>query len=196
MNKLTKQLIGAGAGLSLLASSVMPVFAVKPSELDGDADTKIGQTITAGVLSMKAPADTTLTAEEVSSGEQTATGQAANLLVDDARGNKPSQRAGWALTVSSSDFSDGDATEESVIDVTNFTVTPSGLGTAAGTDSDGVSLGTGGVAFTSTSNQVNVATAVTGEGEGRYDMDLDLSLVLPENQEVAVYEATMTFTIS
>ena len=206
MNKLTKQLIGAGAGLSLLASSVMPVFAVALGDKTGQT-TLVNQGVNAGLLTLESPEAVTMDDVTVSTAAQTvgggaftgdgATNEANNWKVDDARGHKPSSVPGWSLTATALDFSDGAG---STIDVTNMTVTPNDAEVLAPAVLGEMTLG-GATSLLDDNDDGNsdaatVATAPALGGRGRYQGDLGLTLVVPANTDAADYSTTITFTVS
>ena len=198
MNKMMKKLIAAGSTLALLTN--VGVALAVDSDLNDDQSTVINQSVTAGALTIQAPVDTSMSSVQVSSAEQTSTGEAVDLKIDDARGAKPVDRLGWSATVTSTDFDDaatklpGDALSTLPV-AGHFTVTPNELEVGTDTLSTGVSLGSE-YTLLGTSDPATVATSVATNGNGRYIMDLGLSLLVDENPEAAVYAATMTFTVS
>lgn len=199
MNKLTKKLIGAGAGLSLLASSAMPVVG---AALNNDATTLVQQGINAGALTLEAPVDVTLADITVSSAEQSVTGEAQDWKVDDARGHKPADVPGWSLTVTATDLSDAHLSplETSSIAVTNLTVTPNDPQAFFAADVNDMSLGGATIMADSnsdgTSDAATVATAAVTEGRGRFQGDTTIDWVIPSNSDATTYRSTMTFTVS
>jgi hypothetical protein len=171
---MLKKIIGG-----LIASLVFGVGVVYAAPLSGDLDTLLSLVANAGAL--------TFNTDNV-----VVPGTASNWNVNDARGHKPLAVPGWSLTVAATNFSDG-AAEESVIDVTNLTVTPENLSVTSGNPT-GVSLGSAHT-FTGEADPTTVSTSSVGNGRGQAEGDLALSLVVPANSDAANYESTLTFTL-
>lgn len=188
------------AVLALVAMMPYSVFAI-----GGTTGVTLG--VGAGALTFTAPTAVTLGAITASTVNQTTTGEAANWIVDDARGVKTATTPGWSLTASATDFADVAGT--STIDVTNLKVTPNELERRNGTTSAYASYSgsqaalanISGVTLTDTDNNgtsdtVSVAIATLGNGKGNYQGDLGLSLLVPADSDAVTYNSTITFTVS
>ena len=123
---------------------------------------------------------------------QSTTGTATGWIVKDARGNKTP--AGWSLTISSTDFSDGLATPAIIPITNNLKVTTQATAATSGSMT-GITSNTTGTTLTSTAAQATVATAASGSGQGEYTGNVALVLTVPANSYAADYTATLTFTL-
>lgn len=176
-----------------------------PSQLDNIPSHVVSLVADGGLLTLDTPTDVSLGEIIVSTADQTTTGEAVGLKMDDARGDKPSNAPGWSVTATMSDFSDVltkvDALDElSVIDITNMTVAPNGLvefneASVVGV-SEGSSITLADTGDDGVSDAFNWVTASETNGRGRYEADVSYSLVVPANSDAADYSSDMVVTIA
>jgi hypothetical protein len=147
------------------------------------ADTTVTFTVTAGALTISAPASKDL-GTNVPPGRTIST-TLGNVTVDDLRGANP---AGWTATVSSTDFTSAGVTS---IPASAVTYTPGAEVSHAG---DGTFVAA--TAGTLSSTPRNAYVHAAGTGSNQLIWNPTLSVAVPNTATAAEYSATVTHSVA
>ena len=183
------------SGLVLGLGSLVGVLVVKA------ADTTLTQTVTAGALTVSAPASVTFGAVDYSFTGQTSSGNTLdNIQPSDKRGSE----AGWTVVATCTDWTkgadtmdyDGNGTTTGQLTINQGSVTVS---KTAGQDIDPTNGPIKGTtdSFDAVTTEITILTASASYGEGEYDADgYDLQQYIPGMTNAGDWTTTLTITIS
>lgn len=171
--RIRTPLLLAAAAAALVAGTTLPASA---------AGTQTTFTVTAGTISISAPASASLGSQTATVGNSTITGPLGTVTVTDQRGGI----LGWTASVISTAFtpSAGPADPASNITYTPGTITTVGTVTATGSSA----------ADLTTNKPVVVATLVNGGNSATWGPTL--AVVVPGGFVTGTYTATVTHSVA